>query len=112
MLAECSICMDSLGGERVPVVMPCGHLYCLDCATFWFNQGDSQKCACGRVFQGEDIIRIWTTNEEGCASTSSSNQAPSQRLGNQALNACNVALTTLGMDVDDGDDAMVTALSR
>ena len=61
MLATCPICFEELGDKFPPVVLPCGHLYCLDCATFWFNQGDGpQACTsrCPEKYTGDQIIKV------------------------------------------------------
>lgn len=72
--ADCLICRESLGGDKVPVTMPCGHLYCMDCATFWFNQGDNQKCVCGNGYSGEHIIRLWYSSDPSQPMAGSSTQ--------------------------------------
>ncbi|KAF7793276.1 hypothetical protein EIP86_004387 [Pleurotus ostreatoroseus] len=99
MFAQCPICFEDLDVYNTPVAMPCGHLYCLDCATFWFNQNEiPQKCTCGRMFNGDDIIKLWTgaSDPESQAGRASSSSTPIRRgstvTGRAAVAACNAAL--------------------
>ena len=114
MFAECSICLESLGGVlKIPVTMPCGHLYCLDCATFWFNQGErGQKCACGRVFNGDDIIRLWTSGECSTASTQTAHGHPRTREAIEVMGMCTQALREIDEEGAHADQALAAALSR
>ncbi len=93
--ANCPICLEELDAHNTPVAMPCGHMYCLDCATFWFNQSDvPQKCPCGRAFKGDEIIKLWTGADDSqapCASTSTPRREGTTQ-GRAALAACNTAL--------------------
>ncbi|KAI0340071.1 hypothetical protein BDW22DRAFT_1360580 [Trametopsis cervina] len=111
--ADCLVCTDPLGGERIPVAMPCGHLYCLDCATFWFNQGENQKCFCGRTFTGEQIIRLWTSGDSNGAGSSSVGPSPTQdQRGRAALEAANAALSEVSGTAEGSDAALLVALDK
>ncbi|KAI0700002.1 hypothetical protein BC835DRAFT_1329529 [Cytidiella melzeri] len=111
-IADCPICKESLGGDKTPVTMPCGHVYCLDCATFWFNQGDTQKCICGRVFKGEDIIRLWysSENQSTCGSPAERSAREHEGLRPNLLDACKVALTDIDTNPEGRNAAILSAL--
>ena len=126
MFAVCPVCFDELGAHNTPVAMPCGHLYCLDCATFWFNQSDApQKCTCGRMFRGDEIIRLYTSPGPSSSTPSStvSSIGPSRlpvvplqheetdRRGREALAACRAAAAQLEGSDGRHDSALGTALS-
>lgn len=102
--------------------MPCGHLYCLSCASFWFNLGDApQNCSiCRKGYRGEDIIKLWLRSDDGLHIQGSDNDVtrvadenlddPHNARGQQLVDACESAL----MDLDTrGDDAaLATALQK
>ncbi|KAI0086129.1 hypothetical protein BDY19DRAFT_961421 [Irpex rosettiformis] len=110
MLAiDCQICKDALGGDKLPVTMPCGHMYCLDCATFWFNSGDNKKCFCGKVFTGDQIIRLWTSNDDLGADAHLGYTHDREEL----MDVCETSLTGEAiMDPSGKDSAVVSALQR
>ncbi|TFK92262.1 hypothetical protein K466DRAFT_513814 [Polyporus arcularius HHB13444] len=55
---RCSICLDALGATSKPMSTLCGHIYCLDCATFRF--GSHPSCAICRSPQTlEQMIRLY-----------------------------------------------------
>ncbi|KAI0723739.1 hypothetical protein C8T65DRAFT_627264 [Cerioporus squamosus] len=55
---RCSICLDTLGGTSKPMTTLCGHIYCLDCATFRFSSHPS--CAiCRKPQTLEEMIRLY-----------------------------------------------------
>ena len=117
MFSQCQICLEEIDGhDKIPVAMPCGHIYCMDCATFWFaSENDGHKCSCGRVFSSDDIIRLWV-NTEGAGPSSSSQDATracdrqSGQRELEVLAACNAAVAEL----EEGrqDAALAAALSR
>ena len=62
---RCSICLDTLNATSKPMTTLCGHIYCLDCATFRFSAHPS--CAICRKQQTLDkMIRLYPDweNEE------------------------------------------------
>ncbi|EKM55050.1 uncharacterized protein PHACADRAFT_160976 [Phanerochaete carnosa HHB-10118-sp] len=94
--------------------MPCGHLYCLACASFWFHQGDApQPCViCRKNFTGGDIIKLWLTTE------SQTSQTPEPAAGDgqisaaaqEVLDACEAAAANVG--AKEEDEALAIALSK
>ncbi|RPD66646.1 hypothetical protein L226DRAFT_550534 [Lentinus tigrinus ALCF2SS1-7] len=55
---RCSICLDALDATSKPMTTLCGHIYCLDCATFRFSTQPS--CAICRKPQALDkMIRLY-----------------------------------------------------
>lgn len=96
--------------------MPCGHLYCLDCATFWFNAGQGpQSCSmCRRGFRGEDIIKLWLTSaSEGSSQRNTEREAVWSEAGGrgqEVLEACEEAL--MNVDVPEGDAALANAMLK
>ena len=103
---DCQICKDSLGGDKHPVAMPCGHMYYLDCATFWFNSGDGKKCFCGKAFSGEQIIRLWTSDDEQPVETRST------RNREELIDAAGSGLADVNMDSIGDGSAVGTVLQR
>ncbi|KAJ6933839.1 hypothetical protein NC651_009043 [Populus alba x Populus x berolinensis] len=41
-MEQCSICLESLGGEEPALEQPCSHIYHPGCARRWFD--DSSSC--------------------------------------------------------------------
>ncbi len=111
MFAQCSICFDELSDRNTPVAMPCGHMYCLDCATFWFNQGESpQNCACGRAFRGEDVIRLWASSDNKAPRSDTQTDFEYASQGRDVLDACNAALA--GLEAGGQHADLNSALSK
>ena len=117
MFAQCPICFEELDVHNTPVAMPCGHLYCLDCATFWFNQSEvPQKCTCGRMFKGDEIIKLWTgTSDPQTQAGRTSSSSTLVRRGNvasgrAAVAACNAALQ--GPETWGNSNILTNALSQ
>ncbi|KAI0748634.1 hypothetical protein C8Q80DRAFT_1354396 [Daedaleopsis nitida] len=55
---RCSICLDMMGNLAKPMTTTCGHIYCLDCATFHFTA--SPSCAVCRKNQTlQAMIRLY-----------------------------------------------------
>ena len=94
--------------------MPCGHLYCLACASFWFHQGDvPQACVmCRRAFKGEDIIKLWLTTETRSDITvhAEGEEGTSSAAAQDVLDACEAAV--MNVDISEGDEALAMALSK
>ncbi|THG99838.1 hypothetical protein EW026_g2596 [Hermanssonia centrifuga] len=91
--------------------MPCGHMYCLDCATFWFNQGESpQNCACGRAFRGEDVIRLWASSDNKAPRSDTQTDFEYASQGRDVLDACNAALA--GLEAGGQHADLNSALSK
>ncbi|GJE96442.1 hypothetical protein PsYK624_126390 [Phanerochaete sordida] len=97
--------------------MPCGHLYCLACATFWFHQGDGpQPCVmCRKTYRGESIIKLWLPAE---SQSSHASKIPDASTGGdqvwataqEVFDACEAAIANVG--AREGDEALATALSK
>ncbi|XP_055509816.1 E3 ubiquitin-protein ligase rnf213-alpha isoform X2 [Leucoraja erinacea] len=51
-LQECSVCFGELNN---PVLLPCNHLYCLNCIKQWFASGDVY-CPCCRTAVANDYV--------------------------------------------------------
>ncbi|KAI0819066.1 hypothetical protein BC629DRAFT_694642 [Irpex lacteus] len=103
---DCQICKDPLGGpDRHPVAMPCGHMYCEDCATFWFNSGENKKCFCGKAFKGDQIVRLWTESAEGGSDGAHEEKEKGKEKENLE-EECKAELA------EGGDGAVVLALQR
>ena len=118
MLGKCPICLEHLDHSVEPVTMPCGHLYCLNCASFWFHQGDAlQQCTiCRKGFRGEDIVKLWLPHENSERNSDERGtpmmveENPDAARGRQLVEACESALMDLDTAADDA--ALRTALSK
>lgn len=116
ILGECPICIEKLEGSLEPVAMPCGHLYCLSCASYWFYTGDApQNCTiCRKGFRGEDIIKLWLTTEGSSQNTAeASNNYERGDLhvrGEEVAGAC--AAELMNLDTHGDSAALATALRK
>jgi len=63
MLARCSICQDNLDEANTPMTTLCGHLYCAECATYQFANGD--VCAICRTgpYELDALIKLYPDYE-------------------------------------------------
>ena len=117
MLGTCPICLEGLVAKVEPASMPCGHLYCLACATFWFHKGDgSQPCVvCRKMYRGEAIIKLWLP-AEGQASQASQVPEASTSSGQvwataqEVFDACEAAIANV--EAREGDEALAKALLK
>ncbi|CDO77926.1 hypothetical protein BN946_scf184679.g5 [Trametes cinnabarina] len=64
LLLRCKICLDTMGSGSTPMATQCGHIYCLDCATFHFSQADPFCAVCRKPQTLENMIRLFTDSEE------------------------------------------------
>ena len=117
MLGTCPICLDGLVANVEPAAMPCGHLYCLACATFWFHQGDgTQPCViCRKTYEGESIIKLWLFTEDQASQARAAPKAFTssddvRANAQEVFNACEAALASLGGR--EGDEILAAAISR
>ncbi|EJF66283.1 hypothetical protein BD309DRAFT_888533 [Dichomitus squalens] len=115
---RCSICLDSLDDAKKPMTTLCGHIYCLDCATFHLARMEQPSCAVCRKAQPLDqMIRLypdWEDSEprgdsrtaEGGVSVSSSpvSVRSIERAGEDAVDAIKQAIA----DRQDAHDALLT----
>ena len=63
---RCSICLDTLDDAKKPMTTLCGHIYCLDCATFHLARMEQPSCAVCRKAQSLDqMIRLYPDWEDG-----------------------------------------------
>ena len=60
---KCSICFDALGPESGPVATRCGHLYCLDCATFNFGRADATCAICRTPHTLKKLVKLYPDYE-------------------------------------------------
>ena len=110
---DCQICKDSLGGpDKLPAAMPCGHLYCLDCATFWFNSGENRKCFCGKSFTGDQVIRLWTSDDGNGHNRSDDTDADRERKELAAACRADIMDDDINMNTGEGSLNVLHALQR
>ena len=64
MHMKCSICFDALGPDALPVATRCGHLYCLDCATFNFSRGDATCAICRAPHALKKLVKLFPDYEQ------------------------------------------------
>ncbi|KIP06040.1 hypothetical protein PHLGIDRAFT_477660 [Phlebiopsis gigantea 11061_1 CR5-6] len=108
ILGTCPICMENLSASIDPVVMPCGHLYCLGCATFIFFQGEEpQACSvCRKKFRGENIIKLFLNSDgssqrQTVAGSSVGRESEAFAHDQDLVGACEDLLMKLDKDRDD-----------
>lgn len=53
---ECNICFDE---AVIPVVTPCGHLYCWGCLEVWLDKGSHECPVCKGYVDVSNIIQIY-----------------------------------------------------
>ena len=126
-LGQCPICRESLDERAEPAAMPCGHLYCLACASFWFHSdgpdGAPRACTiCRRAFRGADIVKLYIDSGERDVRHSPDREGAESPMlvelvedadvlrGREVLHACEAALAHLQGGVDNA--ALSTALSQ
>ncbi|KZT71426.1 hypothetical protein DAEQUDRAFT_724409 [Daedalea quercina L-15889] len=117
MHARCSICQDTLGEANTPMTTLCGHLYCVECATFQF--GDQGFCAICREgpYELDALIKLYPDYEPQQSSSPPARElgremwpdGRTMEAGRSALRACD--------DVLESDDvfespALSSALER
>lgn len=117
ILGTCPVCMENLSAKLEPIAMPCGHLYCLECATFVFFQGEEpQACSvCRQKYRGENIIKLYLNSEgssqcQAIAGGASGRGSGAFTHGQDVVKACDDLL----MKLDQGKDvsSLTTALHR
>ncbi|KAI0672721.1 hypothetical protein C8Q78DRAFT_1077062 [Trametes maxima] len=61
---RCRICLDVMGNDSTPMATQCGHIYCLDCATFHFAQADPFCAVCRKSQTLETMVRLFLDTED------------------------------------------------
>ncbi|KAI0722451.1 hypothetical protein C8Q72DRAFT_858872 [Fomitopsis betulina] len=64
MNPKCSICFDALGPDNSPVATRCGHLYCLECATFNFGRPDAACAICRAPHTLKKLVKLYPDYEQ------------------------------------------------
>ncbi|KAI1791652.1 hypothetical protein LXA43DRAFT_1009950 [Ganoderma leucocontextum] len=68
---RCTICLDTLDDATKPMSTLCGHIYCLDCATFQFAREQSSCAVCRKPQSLDQMIRLYPDWEDddahGCS---------------------------------------------
>ncbi|KAH9832986.1 uncharacterized protein C8Q71DRAFT_775881 [Rhodofomes roseus] len=64
MNAVCSICLDALNEEIIPVATRCGHLYCKDCADFNFARQGATCAICRQAQSHDSLIKLYPDYEQ------------------------------------------------
>ncbi|KAI0780431.1 hypothetical protein BD413DRAFT_497075 [Trametes elegans] len=62
---RCKICLEVMDSSSTPMSTQCGHIYCLDCATFHFAQGDPFCAVCRKPQTLDTMIRLYADSDEG-----------------------------------------------
>ncbi|KAI0371700.1 hypothetical protein BV20DRAFT_941611 [Pilatotrama ljubarskyi] len=63
----------------------CGHIYCLDCATFHFSQGDPFCAVCRRPQTLENMIRLFPDNDSDVARDDTSDMGEADQLSSSPV---------------------------
>lgn len=99
MHARCTICQDTLHEANTPMTTLCGHLYCVECATYQFANGG--VCAICRTgpYELDALIKLFPDYErasEERPESSTRRDAPQNgravEAGMSALRACHDAM--------------------
>lgn len=93
MSVRCSICLEDFNDRNTPLATVCGHLYCIDCATYNFANEGSACAVCRRQHTLDALIRLYPDYDSAGPSRS---PAPKQRVlgewGNDVLDASHTVL--------------------
>lgn len=93
MNARCSICLETFSDDVSPMTTVCGHLYCLDCATYNFAAQNATCAICRQPHTLDALIRLYPDYQRGPPRSSSSARRPYvQNVGVDVLEACNLVL--------------------
>ena len=68
---RCSICLDTLDDATKPMTTLCGHIYCLDCATFHFSREQPSCAVCRKPHSLDQMIRLYPDWEDADANVGS-----------------------------------------
>lgn len=104
MHARCTICQDTLDEANTPMTTLCGHLYCVECATYQFANGG--VCAICRTgpYELDALIKLFPDYEHAPAPAQlpessnrrtrrdASHRSKAIEAGRNALHACYDAL--------------------
>lgn len=89
---KCTICLDELGADDAKILTTrCGHLYCMDCATFHFSHETVVPCAiCRSPHRYDDLIMLYPNYEPDGPGPSQSRQLDDDvtRAASEAMDAC------------------------
>ncbi|KAI0929028.1 hypothetical protein AcW2_004849 [Taiwanofungus camphoratus] len=88
MNASCSICFEDLNNDLSPITTTCGHLYCLDCATYNFANPGATCAICRRPHSMDSLIRLYPTDMNDKKSGASSSKRPCADEGHRILDSC------------------------
>ncbi|KAI0636415.1 hypothetical protein C8Q77DRAFT_1167761 [Trametes polyzona] len=62
---RCKICLETMSEKDTPMATQCGHIYCLDCATFHFSAADPFCAVCRAPQSLENLVRLYPDTNEG-----------------------------------------------
>ncbi|KAL6301767.1 hypothetical protein BKA93DRAFT_795773 [Sparassis latifolia] len=106
---RCSICFEGLCEEKCPMTTPCGHMYCIDCATYNFVEPGSFCAICRRPQTLDTLIRLYPDyGDDTEQRASSSKRGRNADMGREVIDACAAVLKS----GDYGADALAPALSK
>ncbi|KAF9817852.1 hypothetical protein IEO21_03194 [Rhodonia placenta] len=110
MNSRCSICLETLGEGNSPMTTLCGHLYCVDCATYNFASDDATCAICRRPHTLDELIKLYPDYERAKEGPSTSTgRLGVEAVGNDLLEACR---TVLQKDAVLDEAALRPALAR
>ncbi|KAH9950255.1 hypothetical protein B0H21DRAFT_563690 [Amylocystis lapponica] len=97
MLSRCTICLEDFSDLNPALTTACGHLYCIDCATFVFANDGATCAVCRKPNTLDALIRLypdWDNSGEanGGASGSMPKRTGLGEMGNDVLDACHTVL--------------------
>lgn len=99
--AQCTICFENLGDELPPMATQCGHLYCLDCATFCF--ATEKPCATCRTPQKlGKVIKLFPNYTAPNASSRIQRDQPVEA-GDEIMESARQLLAETSMQADDAE---------
>ncbi|KAI9061499.1 hypothetical protein FKP32DRAFT_1594475 [Trametes sanguinea] len=79
-----------MGSEATPMATQCGHIYCLDCATFHFSQSDPFCAVCRKAQTLENMIRLFPDSEENSAEGKSNEMHDDEQISSSPISVMSI----------------------
>ncbi|KAL7283776.1 hypothetical protein ACG7TL_003213 [Trametes sanguinea] len=77
-------------GDSTPMATQCGHIYCLDCATFHFSQSDPFCAVCRKAQTLENMIRLFPDSEEDSAKGAADDMHDAEQISSSPVSVMSI----------------------